>query len=467
MRFYVTTLGCKVNQYESQAIANILLSRGHERAASVESCDVCVVNTCAVTAESERKSRRTINRMKKAEPGALIAVCGCLSQLDPDIAAFLGADLVGGSVGRYGFALEAERLYNEKALTETRRSDISRRGELRDERALTQGLQGEGQCEFMTGDPAEQRVFEDLPAVVEPPSAAAGNRTRALLKIQDGCDNYCAYCVIPYARGRARSLPVDRAVSHARELEEAGYREIVITGIEISSYGKDLAGKPSLAGVARAIGAAAPSARLRLGSLDPRIISPEFCDEISSVPNLCGHFHLSLQSGCDETLARMGRKYGTDAASESIAAIRRRFPVCGITADLITGFPGETDAEFERTLSFIKSAAFSQMHIFPFSPRPGTRASAMGDQVDRSVRRNRARAAAAVAAEMALEYRLGMTGETVDVLFERTRGGHWVGFAGNYVEVTAASGGARNTISPVLITKVSNGVVLGEITKGG
>jgi len=300
-------------------------------------------------------------------------------------------------------------------------------------------------------------VFEDIP----PGGGAA--RTRALLKIQDGCDNYCAYCVVPFVRGRARSLPVARAAENAALLCGRGYREIVITGIEISSYGKDLDGAPALGRVAREISAAAPGARLRLGSLDPGAVTGGFCRELGAVPNLCNHFHLSLQSGCDDTLRRMGRKYGAGEALEAMGSLRQAFPDCGITADLIVGFPGETDAEFMQTLAFIWAAGFSGMHIFQYSPRPGTRAADMPEQVEKGAKRARARAAAAVAAIMAHDFRLGQVGKTVQVLFERKRGGLWVGHSGNYIEVAAMEGGARNEICDVKITKIKDNLALGEI----
>ena len=476
MKFCSVTLGCKVNQYDTQAIESILISRGHVRAQAGQGCDVCIVNTCAVTGQSAGKSRQAVRRMRKLEPGALIAVCGCLSQLDPSSAESLGADLIGGSGNRGAFALEIEMLVQGLGVLETDDSSVSG-------------------CEF----------FEELP-----PGAADG-RTRALLKIQDGCDNYCAYCVIPYARGRSRSLSPERAVEYARRLCAAGFCEIVVTGIEISSYGKffgnvSRSGKAAdnemhvnnselanhscdsvsrsrdlltgsgdsflscgdLAGVIRAISSAVPSTRLRLGSLDPAFVTESFCEELCKAANLCAHFHLSLQSGCDETLKRMGRRYTTGSVMAAISFLRRYFPDCGLTADLITGFPGETDVEFVRTLEFIEAAAFSDMHIFPFSPRHGTRAAIMPDQIAKSVRVERAHAATAVAAGMAREFKLSQIGKTADVLFERERGGFMLGHSGNYIEVSVKHGGEKNTLQRVLLTDVSDdGAVFGVIAALG
>ena len=422
MKFCTVTLGCKVNQFETQAIESVLVSRGHTLQKPGGGCDVCVINTCTVTAESARKSRQAVRHAKKLEPGALIAVCGCFSQLEPITAKSIGADLVGGTGDRQGFALEVEKLAG--AGTRTHAGAHTQAGAM---------------------------------------ELSMPRRTRGLLKIQDGCDNYCAYCIVPYARGGSRSLALQAAAEHARTLGESGYREIVITGIEISSYGKDLPGNPSLTDVVREIGKSAPDARLRLGSLDPGAMTEDLCRELQTIENLCCHFHLSLQSGCDETLRRMGRKYDTREVLSAIIRLRSCFPDCGVTADLITGFPEETEREFEQTLTFIKTAAFSGMHVFPYSPRPGTAAAGMPGKVARSVRQERARAASAVAAEMAEDFKRCQTGKTRDVLFERKRDGYWTGHSDNYIEVAVKSGGARNMRHPVRITAVSDGTVWGEI----
>ena len=426
MRFCTATLGCKVNQYETQAMEGILISRGHSRSAAGDGNDVCIINTCAVTAESVRKSRQAVRRMKKLEPNALIAVCGCFSQLDAESVAALGVDIVGGSGDRYTFLLKLESLYMNSS---------------------------------KTIPPSRADKFEELPPI----SAASSEKTRALLKIQDGCDNYCAYCIIPYARGRSRSLPLDRVAEHARSIAEQGFREIIITGIEISSYGKDLEGTPSLTDALQTISKAAPKTRLRMGSLDPCVVTEEFCDKLLDIPNLCNHFHLSLQSGCDDTLKRMGRKYDTGLVKKAISNLRRLFPDCGITADLITGFPGETDAEFEQTLEFITDAAFSAMHIFPFSPRPGTRAADMPLQVEKSTRQNRARIATEAAKKMTLAFQENQIGKTVEVLFERKRGNCWIGHSGSYLEVAVRNGGAKNELFEVRITDMIDKMVIGKI----
>ncbi|MCL2226523.1 MAG: tRNA (N(6)-L-threonylcarbamoyladenosine(37)-C(2))-methylthiotransferase MtaB [Oscillospiraceae bacterium] len=434
MKFCTTTLGCKVNQVDTEAVEGALISNGHVLAEAGDGCDACIINTCAVTAESVRKSRQAVRRMRKLEPGALIAVCGCLSQLEAEAAEALGADVVGGSADRLGFALEIEKLCAE-------RSD----GDLVDFRKL------------VDGGPPEGGQFEELPL------CGPSGRTRAFLKIEDGCDNFCAYCVIPYARGRVRSLPLERIAAHAQALAERSFKEIVVTGVEISSYGKDLASGTTIIDAVREISRAAPNVRLRLGSLAPSALTKEFCGELAAFPNICGHFHISLQSGCDETLRRMGRKYEAGAVMDAMSSLRALFPDCGITADLITGFPGETDEEFEQTLSFIKAARFSSMHVFPFSQRPGTKAADMPEQVKKMVRRERAHVAKEAADVMAADFARRQIGKTVQVLFERERNGFWTGHSENYIEVAVRQGGRKNAVFTVKLTDIADGRVFGEI----
>ena len=322
-KYAVYTLGCKVNQYETQAVETILRERGFEPAE--EGADVIIVNTCAVTAESGRKSRQAIRRLMTRHPGALTAVCGCFSQLEPEAVKALGADIVFGSG-------------QKKELVE----------------AIEACLPA-----VAVDDPFKRRIFEPLPA------GAAGGRTRAMLKIQDGCDNFCTYCVIPYTRGRVRSLPLADCANQAAELAAEGFAEIVVTGIEIASYGKDLPGKPGLADAIEAISNAAPETRLRLGSLEPTVVTEAFCQKLAALGNVCPHFHLSLQSGCDDTLRRMKRKYDTAAFYRCCETLRRYFADCSLTADLICGFPGETEEHFAETLAFLEKCGFLFVHAFP------------------------------------------------------------------------------------------------------
>lgn len=435
MRFCSETLGCKVNQYETQALETILLSRGHTLAAPGEGCDAVIVNTCAVTAESGRKSRQAVRRLQKLEPDAVVAVCGCFSQISPEEAEALGADLVFGSGDKEKLADELERMAGEKAKNKESAAQAVRR----------------------VDDPRERRVFEELPA------GSVSGRTRAMLKIQDGCQNFCAYCIIPYARGPVRSLRPERAAAEAARLNDMGYGEIVVTGIEISSYGKDLGGGVSLIDAVREIAKAAPDARIRLGSLKPRTVTEEFVRELFRLPNICDHFHLSLQSGCDETLRRMRRRYTTEEFYAAVRLLRDSRPRCGITADLIAGFPGETEEEYQKTLDFIRKCAFSSMHIFPFSARPGTPAASMDGQVERAVKQERVRRASAIAREMARAFAKSQIGAVLDVLFEREEDGVFWGHASNYLEVGAPGTDLRNKRRPVRINCEKSGRLYGEI----
>jgi threonylcarbamoyladenosine tRNA methylthiotransferase MtaB len=425
MKIYIQTLGCKVNQYETQAMETMLRGRGHEICSFDDDYDAFIVNTCAVTAESGRKSRQAIRRAKQKRPDAVCAVCGCFSQISPEEIQALGADLVAGSGDRKKFVDELCSLFGERS----RIVDIDA--------------------------PLKRREYEELPA------GSVAGRTRAMLKIQDGCNNFCSYCVIPYARGIVRSLPMDSAAAEAGRIAAEGYKELVITGIEIASYGIDLPGKPNLCDVIEKMAAAAPGVRLHLGSLEPRVVTEGFCKRLSKI-DVCPHFHLSLQSGCDETLKRMRRKYTTDEFFRVTELLREYFPDCGITTDLITGFPGETEEEFQKTLKFIEKCRFSQMHIFPYSQRPGTPAADMPNQIEKSVKHQRAVAASKVAAAMEQDFLHSFVGKTLDVIFERDNDGKMRGHAGNYCEVQVEGGGARGHREKIEILSVEGCILLGK-----
>lgn len=427
MKYIIYTLGCKVNQYETQAIEALLVSRGHKPCVEGEIADAVIVNTCAVTAEAGRKSRQAIHRLREENPGAVAAVLGCYSQLSPDAVQKLGADIVYGT---------ADRLKLIDAV----------------EKAVATG---EG--EKALDKPFERRIFEELPA------GAVSGHTRALLKIQDGCVNFCSYCIIPYTRGRVRSLPMEAAVRQAAELDKKGYRELVITGIEIASYGVDLPERPDLADVVCAIAAAAPHMRLRLGSIEPSVITEDFCKKIAACGSVCRHFHLSLQSGCDATLKAMNRKYDTARFYEAMQLLRRYFPDCGMTCDVIVGFPGETEEHQLETLDFLKKAQFSDAHIFPYSRRPGTPADKMDGQIDRATKAKRSKQARAVVAETRRRFLESMIGKALPVLFETKEGECWQGHSDNYLEVRAEGENLRGTVHNVRIDAVSEGILVGNV----
>ena len=427
MKYIITTLGCKVNQYETQAMETILNEHGHEPAAPGELADAVIVNTCAVTAESGRKSRQLIRRLHGENPGAVLAVCGCYSQIEPEAAAELGAQVIFGAADR---AKLVEAV--EKAVAS-----------------------GEG-CRDID-EPFKRRAIEKLPA------GAVSGRTRAMLKIQDGCVNFCTYCIIPYTRGRLCSLPVEDAVRETARINAEGFKELVLTGIEVASYGVDLPGKPGLADVITACAAAAPDMRIRLGSLEPTVITEDFCRKLAGTHRLCRHFHLSLQSGCDRTLKAMNRKYDTARFYHAVELLREYFPGCGLTCDLITGFPGETDEDQAATLEFIRRCAFSDMHIFPYSRRPGTPADKMPDQCSRAVKEARAHEAKAAAVEMKQDFLRASVGQVLPVLFETGEGGYFTGHSDTYVLVKARGEALRGKTLDVRITGVDGSELTGEI----
>ena len=429
MRYIIATLGCKVNQYETQAMESLLQQRGHVRAAPGELADAVIVNTCAVTAESGRKSRQTIRRLRDENPGAVIAVAGCYSQLSPEENAAVGADVIFGTHEHAAFVEAVERAAQKR-----------------------EGAR-------FHDDPFRRRDFERLPA------GAVDGRTRAMLKIQDGCVNFCSYCIIPYTRGRLRSLPPEEAAAECARLAAAGYRELVLTGIEIASYGVDLPGRPTLTDLLETLAAAAPSLRLRLGSLEPTVVTEDFCRRAAATGKLCRHFHLSLQSGCDRTLKAMNRKYDTAGFLRAAELLRSFFPGCALTADLITGFPGETGADHAETLAFLRRAAFADVHVFPYSRRPGTPADKMPGQLTAAVKAARAHEAQAVARETRAAFLQSCVGQTLPVLFETAEGAGSLGHSDSYLLVRVAREGLRGELREVRITGVDGEELRGRLAE--
>lgn len=416
------TLGCKVNQYETQALEQLLTQRGHTLVPFEQAADAYIINTCTVTAVSDKKSRQVIRRTRKTAPDAIIAVCGCYPQTHPQDMDGLSIDLVSGTGDRQGFVELLERTWKE----------------LQPITALDNAF--------------ERRTFEVLPA------GGMEGRTRAMLKVEDGCVNFCSYCIIPYARGPIRSLSLEQAREQAAQLAQAGYQELVLTGIEISSWGRELEGDHTLIDLIEGVCHSAPSCRVRLGSLEPRTITEDFCTRAAKLDNLCPHFHLSMQSGCDATLSRMNRKYTSARFYESISLLRQHFDAPAITTDMIVGFPGETEDEFAQTLNFIQKCQFSSMHIFPYSKRPDTPAAKMPDQIPSSVKEERAKQAAQIAAQMELDYLSQFVGQRLEVLFEEQRDGLWRGYTTRYTEVVLASEeNLHNQLRTVSIAAVEKG----------
>ena len=436
MKISIYTLGCKVNQYETQAMEAELLARGHELVPFEAAADACIINTCTVTAVSDKKSRQVIRRARKENPEAVIGVCGCYAQTAPEAVKALEVDLISGTAGRMAFLDDLEA-----ALEDRRAARLS------------------GEAPRVTVDDAlRRRTFELLPA------GGLEGRTRAMLKVEDGCVNFCSYCIIPYARGPIRSLSIQSAEEECRRLGAEGYREVVLTGIEISSWGAERRDGSSLIDLVEGVCRALPAdVRVRLGSLEPRTVTEEFCRRAAALPNLCPHFHLSMQSGCDSVLQRMNRKYDTARYYESVRLLREYFDHPGITTDLIVGFPGETEEEFQSTLAFVEQCAFSAMHIFPYSRRTGTPAARMPGQVHNAVKEERAHRAGALARRLEEAYLDGWVGQTLPVLFEEEKDGLWRGHAPNYVEVLATGTDLHNAEREVRILRREGNRLLGEV----
>lgn len=435
MKYKISTLGCKVNQVETQALESMLQEKGFIHAQEGDAAELVIVNTCAVTAESGRKSRQAIRRMMQENPGAVSAICGCFSQLSPEETQALGADVVHGSGDKNRFVQDVIKAMEAK------------------------------QRSLWADNPFSRRQFEELSG------GAVDGRTRAMLKIQDGCVNFCTYCIIPYTRGAVRSLPVERCAAQAARLASQGFRELVVTGIEIASYGKDLEGKPGLIDAIEAIAQAAGDMRIRLGSLEPTVITENFCRRLSEIDGgadsfkgttkICNHFHLSLQSGCDKTLLAMNRKYTTAQFYDVVCRLRRYFPDCGLTSDLIVGFPEETKQDFEATVRFIEKCAFSSMHIFPYSVRPGTKAAQMQGQLTHAEKAERASIAQNLADKMEKIYLKSCVGKILPVLFETEKDGMCVGHAPNYAQVCANGGQMHGLVGNVKITGCLDKMLVG------
>ena len=426
MKIGFYTLGCKTNQYETQAMERLAVAMGHCVGSFSESCDAYIINTCSVTAVADKKNRAVIRRCRKQNPQAVIGVCGCYPQHAQDQVKTLGVDVISGSAGREAFL-----------------------------QALLEAFAGKQQT--LVDQALRRREFEILPA------GGLEGRTRGMLKVQDGCVNFCTYCIIPYTRGPVRSAPLELAVQQATALSAEGYREITLTGIEIASWGVDLPGKPKLETLITAVCQAVPQVRIRLGSLEPRIITEEFCQAIKGLSNLCPHFHLSLQSGCDTVLERMKRKYDTARYLQSVELLNKHFPGCAVTTDMIVAFPGETEEEFQKSLSFIQECRFADMHIFPYSRRPGTPADKMPGQLNNDIKEDRSRRAITVAEEMSHSYRKKLIGSTVEVLFEEPSGKYFTGHTPNYMKVYVEGENLHNELRRVTITDIYNDGVIGVI----
>ena len=396
MKAALTTLGCKVNHYETEAMRELFLADGWEIVAFSESADVYVVNTCTVTQTSDTKSRQMIARAHRMNPDALIVAVGCYAQVSPEtVVALEGVGLVLGTSGRKDIVPRVREALSART-TETYIQPIT-----------------------------EQREFE-------PFSAVRDSRTRATLKIQDGCVNFCSYCIIPYARGPLRSRPLDEISREVALLANEGYHEIVLTGIHLASYGRDLTGQGlTLLDAIRAASEPDGIRRVRLGSPEPLFVTEPVAKALAENPKICRQFHLSLQSGSDAVLKRMNRRYTSAEFRAAVETLRAYMPDCAVTTDVIAGFCGETEAEHRETLAFCERAAFARMHVFPFSVREGTKAATMSGQLPKAVKEARAKELIALGKRLTEQFLATQIGSVVEVLVESDGGG----YSGNYIRV--------------------------------
>lgn len=434
LKVAVYTLGCKTNQSESQAMEKLLMDRGFEIVHYSDKADAYIINTCTVTSIADKKSRQIIRKMRRDHPEALIAVCGCMSQLNPStLKNDLRVDIVTGNRNHVSFVYKLSNILNSK------------NGGLHNTETKLENLTENGQ--------------EWLPA------GGLHGRTRALLKVEDGCDNYCSYCIIPYARGGVRSLPMNKAIEEGEELARIGFKEIILTGIEISSYGKDLMGKPDLADLVEKLCLSIPDVRIGLGSLKPSIITEEFCKKIRIYDNLCPHFHLSIQSACDETLARMNRHYSVADIANAISLINLNFPNANITGDIICGFSGESEEEFSKTYTFIKKHGLGGLHVFPYSQRPGTAACQLSDEVTKKQKENRCSEIAKLSLLNRREFLKKQIGLYHNVLLEKPKKENESigGYTQNKIYLNASGEAKTNQVYRVLVTGISNDELVGEI----
>lgn len=427
MTFKIITLGCKVNQYESQVMTEIMLKDGFSLAQDENSADIYIINTCTVTAVSDSKNRKIIRRLRRNNENSIIVVTGCMSQAFPEDDVYKICDIVVGNTSRKNIS----KLIKEYITDNNRFVDVEM---------------------HTTGEKFEPIKISDFE-----------ERTRAQIKIEDGCNRFCAYCIIPYARGRVRSKDLGELKEEAVTLASKGYKEIVLVGINLSCFGQDT--NLNLCDAVETVADVEGIERVRLSSLEPERLDPEFIARLAKCKKLCPHFHLSLQSGCDETLKRMNRHYSSKEYSEIVNNLRNAFKDCAITTDVMVGFAGETDEEFEKSLNFVHSIKFAKVHTFIYSRRKGTKGDLMPNQVDPSIKNERSKKLIEVTLNDRKEFLKNQVGNTYSVLFERKRPeGYWEGYTMNYTPVHIYSDDdLANKILDVKITKAYDDYCDGEL----
>lgn len=427
-----TTLGCKVNQFETEAMSELLEKEGFEVVQESVS-DIYIINTCAVTNESERKSRQFINKAKRVNPNAIVVAVGCSVQLHGEkISKDTTADIIIGTKnkGNIGKLLKEKLSHMEQ-----------------DSEVIIENFHG-------------QECFEELKI------SSVHDKTRANIKIQDGCSQFCSYCIIPYVRGPIRSRNHDDIVKEVKDIAANGYKEIVLNGIHISSYGKEIKEQDALIKLIEDMNKVEGIERIRLGSLEPNLITEDFIRRYSSLEKTCDHFHLSLQSGSNSVLERMNRKYTAEQYKNNVELIRKYMPHAGITTDIIVGFPGETEEEFNETMKFVKAIRFSRIHVFKYSIREGTKAAEMTNQVDDMVKSERSKVLIELGEEVSNEFMKKYVGKDVSVLVETEKTENlFEGYSTNYLKVLLKSDiNIRNTIVDVHVNNVENDYLTGEYT---
>lgn len=433
----IHTLGCRVNQEDSQAMLSELLQSGYTQVAFTEKADIYIINTCTVTHLADRKSRQVIRKAVKTNPEALVVVTGCFAQTHSEEAA---------AIAGVGLVLGVEEKAHLVKLLASRLSGQDIAVQVSDLEAVD------------TFTPISQEI-------------GSGDRTRGFLKIQDGCENFCTYCIVPYARGKVRSLPRKQAVAFAEKMVAAGYSEIVLSGIHIGAYGKDLAAGENLARLVGDIAEIPGLARLRLGSIEPMEVTTELLAVVRDHANICRHFHIPLQAGCDKTLAAMGRDYTTADYAKVITCMKELFPDVAVTTDVIVGFPGETEEDFQAGYDFIAEMGFSKIHIFPYSIRPGTPAAEYPEQVDSAVKKKRCDTLEQLAKKLTERTMSAYIGKEVTVLLEqpcRVAGkDYWQGYTEHYLPaLVEGSNEEKGKIIKVLVKFVQNGIMYGDSIKG-
>ena len=424
------TLGCKVNQYETNAMAEQFMKKGYIIKEFTEVANIYIINTCTVTNMADRKSRQMLRRVKEINKDALIVACGCYAQVAPeDLAKIPEIDMVFG--------------VNEK----NKISDY-----------IEEYINGNINNSVVS-DVMNQKEFLDFG------TTTYTEKTRAVIKVQDGCDRFCTYCIIPFARGHIRSRKIESVVDEVEEMSKKGIKEVVVTGIHVASYGREFEGNIGLIDLLEEINKIDGIERIRLSSIEPTIITDEFIGRLKKLNKICDHFHLSLQSGCDETLKRMNRHYNTEEFKNAVNVLKETYPNVALTTDVIVGFPGETDEEFEKTYKFLKEIDFYMMHIFKYSPRKGTAASKMPNQIDNRIKEERSKKLIELSKNNQKRHNESYIGKEVEVLFEEKEGEYIKGHTSNYIVVKVPYRSVENQIVKVKIVNEEDLELIGEILK--